>query len=244
MLEASIVIPTYNEAKNLPFLIEEIMAKLDLERIDPEFIIVDDNSPDDTGEVADKLAEIYPINVIHRSRKLGLGSAVREGFKLSKRKYIGVMDGDLSHDPSILNDLLFALEKYDIAIGSRFEKDSEVQGFNLIRKSISLSGIFLTKILTGSNDALSGYFFLRRDVISGVKLKTIGYKILLEILVKGKYSSVKEIPYTFRMRKYSSSKLNMGEFLMFLGQILSYSLYKIIATKSDEQKSTGYKTLG
>jgi len=227
MFKISIVIPTYNEAKNLPLLLKELMEKIDLENIDPEFIIVDDNSPDGTGKVADELAKKYPVKVIHRSGKLGLGSAVIEGFNRSEREILGVMDGDLSHDPAIINELIFSLEGCDIAIGSRFEEGSEVQGFNMIRKSISLTGIFLTKILTGTKDALSGYFFLKRNVIEGIELKTKGYKILLEILVKGNYSKVKELPYTFRMRKHSTSKLNSKEFIMFIGQIIKYSLYKL-----------------
>jgi dolichol-phosphate mannosyltransferase len=227
MHKVSIIIPTYNEANNLPLLVEEIMASIDKEKIEAEIIIVDDNSPDGTGQVAEELSARLPVRVIHRAGKLGLGSAVIEGFKLSERSILGVMDGDMSHDPAVLNDMILSLSENDIAIGSRFEKDSEVQGFSLVRKSISKTGIFLTKFLTGTKDALSGYFFLKRDVIEGVGLSTVGYKILLEILVKGRYNKLKEFSYIFRMRKYSTSKLNHKEFLMFLGQIVKYSIYKL-----------------
>lgn len=231
MKNVSIIIPTYNEAKNLPILVEEIFNIVNKNEIDLEFIFVDDNSPDGTGQVAEELAKKYPIKVIHRAGKLGLGSAVIEGFKMSNRPYLGVMDADLSHDPVILNDLILSLAENDIAVGSRFEEGSKIEKWTLDRKIISGTGIFLAKLLTGTNDPLSGYFFFKREVIEGVRLETVGYKILLEILVKGKYKNIKEFPYTFRMRKYSTSKLNNKEFLLFLKQIVEYSFYKLFHKK-------------
>src|SRR3989344_9086965 len=133
-VRVSIIIPTYNEALNLPLLVEEIFNAIDKSRIDAELIIVDDNSPDGTGKVAEELKQKYPIKVIHRSGKLGLGSAVIEGFKQSDWPYVGVMDADLSHDPGILNDLILALESNDIAIGSRFSEGSSVENWKWWRK--------------------------------------------------------------------------------------------------------------
>ncbi len=233
MKKVSIIIPTYNEAKNLPILFEEIDALIDKDKIDAEFIVVDDNSPDGTAEVANKLSGKYPVKVLKRPGKLGLGSAVIDGFNFSNREILGVMDGDMSHDPIILNDLILSLDEQDITIGSRFKDGSVVEEPQLWRRVVSGAGIRMAKLLTGVDDSLSGYFFLKRDVIKDIELKTIGYKILLEILVKGNYASVKEFPYTFRMRKYSTSKLNAKEFLMFLGQLASYSIYKAVNNKSN-----------
>ena len=101
MISLSLIIPTYNEAKNIPFLIEEIFAVVDKSKINLEFIIVDDNSPDGTGKIAENMVDKYPIKVINRSGKLGLGTAVMDGFKLSDREYVGAMDGDMSHNPDI-----------------------------------------------------------------------------------------------------------------------------------------------
>jgi len=227
MKSVSLIVPTYNEAKNLPLFVEEVWSIVDKNKIDLEFIFVDDNSPDGTGQVAEDLKGKYPIKVIHRPGKLGLGSAVIEGFKLSDRPYLGVMDADLSHDPAILNELILSLGEYDISIGSRFEKGSAVEDRSLFRRAISGTGVFFAKMLSGVSDSLSGYFFFNRSIIEGVVLKTIGYKILLEILVKGKWHKVKELPYTFRMRIHSASKLNNREFVLFLGQIIKYSFYKI-----------------
>lgn len=227
MRSVSLIIPTYNEVNNLPLLIEEILSIIDKLKIDLEFIIVDDNSPDGTGKVAEELSQKYPIKVIHRAGKLGLGSAVTEGFKLSDREILGVMDADLSHDPAILNELILSLAEYDIALGSRFKEGSVVEKWPWWRRLISNIGVKLTKVLTGVSDPLSGYFFLKKSVIQNVKLKTIGYKILLEILVKGRWTKAKEMPFNFRMRKFSSSKLSYKEYLLFLGQIIEYSWHKL-----------------
>lgn len=228
MKQVSLIIPTYNEAKNLPLLLEEIWSMVDKEKIDLEFIIVDDNSPDGTGEIAEELSKNYPVKVIHRTGKMGLGSAVIEGFKLSKRENFGVMDADLSHDPAILNDLVLSLNENDVALGSRFKEGSEVESWIWWRKIISSVGVFATRLLAGVNDPLSGYFFIKRNVIEGVALNTVGYKILLEIMVKGNWNKAKEIPFKFRIRKYSTSKLDKKEYWLFLKQILQYSWYKII----------------
>lgn len=227
MRSVSVIIPTYNESKNIPILVEEIFDVLDKEKIDLEIIFVDDNSPDGTGKIAEELANKYPIKVVHRAGKLGLGSAVIAGFKASEREYLGVMDADLSHDPSILNQLITALDEYDITIGGRFEAGSEVQNWIWWRKLTSQVGVFFARLLTGVNDPLSGYFFFRRSVIDGVALTTVGYKILLEILVKGAWSRAKEIPFQFRIRKFSTSKLSTKEYWLFAKQLFSYTLYKI-----------------
>ena len=136
---------------------------MDKSKINLEFIIVDDNSPDGTGKIAEDLADKYPIRVIHRAGKLGLGTAVIEGFKLSDREYVGAMDGDMSHDPSILNQMITSLISYDIVIGSRFEKGSVVEKWGLHRRIISGMGVFMARILTRTKDPLSGYFFHEKE---------------------------------------------------------------------------------
>jgi dolichol-phosphate mannosyltransferase len=228
MISVSLIIPTYNEAKNVPLLVEELFRMIDRNRIDLEVIFVDDNSPDGTGQVAEDLASQYPIRVVHRAGKLGLGSAVIAGFKASDRPYLGVMDADLSHDAVILNDLISALSEYDLAMGSRFEESSTVEKWVWWRKLLSHAGVALTRALTGVRDPLSGYFFFRRSVIEGISLTTTGYKILLEILVKGKIAKVKEFSYNFRIRKFSTSKLEAKEYWLFLKQIVGYSWYRLL----------------
>lgn len=230
MKKVSIVIPTYNEKENLSPLLSELFNYVDRDKFEAEIIIVDDNSPDGTGDVAEKLKSQYNIKVIHRAGKLGLGSAVREGFAAANGEIIGVMDADLSHDPAYLNKMLDAVSEggADIVIGSRFQETSVVEGWKWWRRLISETGVFLTRVLTGVRDPLSGYFFFQKCVIDGVQLDTTGYKILLEILIKGKYKKAKEIPFRFRIRKFSTSKLDRKEYWLFLSQILRYSWYKLL----------------
>lgn len=217
----SLIIPTYNEAKNLPLLLEEMAPILSRESV--EFIVVDDNSPDGTADIAEKLKYLYPLRVIKRSGKLGLGSAVRAGFEEAKGEYLGVIDADLSHNPIILPRMIQALrEGADIAIGSRFGDTSQVEGWVWWRKLTSVFGVGAAKILTGTEDPLSGFFLVKRNVITGCSLTTSGYKILLEILVKGNYTVVKEFSFTFRMRKHSTSKLNPKEYILFASQLIQY----------------------
>ncbi len=226
MLKVSIIIPTYNEAKNLPLLVEEIFSTINKAEIDAELIIVDDNSPDGTGKVAEELSGKFPVKVVHRSGKLGLGSAVREGFAHSDRPLLGVMDADLSHDPKNINEMVGSLKDHDIVLGSRFEKGSAVEQWKWWRRIISEVGVAMTRFLTGVKDPLSGFFFLKREVITGVSLSATGYKILLEILIKGKHIRIKEVPFQFRIRKFSTSKLDKKEYWLFLKQIIIYSGYK------------------
>lgn len=227
MFKVSMISPTYNEKENIPKLaaeLFELMAKH--QDIDLELIIVDDNSPDGTGAVADELTKKYPVKVIHRAGKMGLGSAVMEGFNLSDRDIVGVMDADLSHDPIIIPDMIYALKNHDIVIGSRFNNESSVENWRLDRKLLSVTGVWLARKLTKTADPLSGYFILHKKVLNNVSLTSPGYKILLEILVKGTYKKTKEIPFRFRTREHSVSKLNSKEYYLFLKQLLVFSIRK------------------
>lgn len=223
MSQISIVIPTYNERENLPILIDEIFTTIkDCKDINLEIIVVDDNSPDGTGAVAEELAKKYPLKVIHRKGKLGLGSAVMEGFCCSQREYLGVMDADLSHNPIILSKMIHSLKDFDIVIGSRFNEGSSVENWRIDRKIISKVGVWLAGNLTKVSDPLSGYFVLKRGVLNDMKLTSPGYKILLEILVKGRYKKIREIPFRFRTREHNVSKLDNREYMLFLKQLIKF----------------------
>lgn len=227
-LSVSLITPTYNESENVPILAEEIFSVIQSESdIDLELIVVDDNSPDGTGAVAEGLKDQYPLQVVHRAGKLGLGSAVMEGFALSKRDYIGVIDADLSHDPAILPQLIRGLREFDITIGSRFGETSKVEKWALHRRLTSLTGVGLARLLTGVEDPLSGYFFLHRKGLGDLELTSAGYKILLEILVKGRVETHLSVPFVFRNRQFSKSKLNAKEYVLFAKQLLYFSAYKL-----------------
>ena len=226
-LEVSLVTPTYNEQENIGPLAEEIFGIVAAEPdIDLELIVVDDNSPDRTWEFAEELTDRFPVRVIRRAGKLGLGSAVMEGFAVSMRPYLGVIDADLSHDPAILPELIHGLREHDLMIGSRFGVTSKVEKWAFHRKMVSNVGVAAARLLTGVEDPLAGYFFLHRSVLGEMQLTSSGYKILLEILVKGDYGSHVSIPYIFRNRQFSSSKLNWQEYLLFAMQLLFFGLRK------------------
>jgi dolichol-phosphate mannosyltransferase len=227
-LSVSLITPTYNEKENIPILAEEIFATLeDHPDIDLELIVVDDNSPDGTGDIAESLKDKYPIQVIHRAGKLGLGSAVMEGFQKSTRDVIGVIDADLSHDPVLVPRLIHGLRDHDITIGTRYDPESRVEKWPWYRKVISQTGVFMARQLTGVKDPLAGFFFLHRRVIDDFELTSPGYKILFEILIKGKYESFSEIPFIFRNRQFSSSKLNFLEYYLFAKQLYVFGIQKL-----------------
>jgi dolichol-phosphate mannosyltransferase len=232
-LSVSLVTPTYNECENVALLAEEIFGILaSCDDIDLELIIVDDNSPDGTGAAADALKERFPVRVVHRAGKLGLGSAVMEGWKQSDRPYLGVIDADLSHDPSILPGLVRGLREHSLTMGSRFGETSQVEKWAWHRRMISVVGVGMARVITGAEDPLSGYFCLRREVIGGdFELTSSGYKILLEILVKGRYTSHTSTPFVFRNRQFSASKLNWREHALFLKQIIVFSVRRILGRR-------------
>ena len=227
-LSVSLITPTYNEKENISLLADEIFQTLDgIEDIDLELIVVDDNSPDGTGEAAEKLKEKYPVQVIHRAGKLGLGSAVMEGFALSERPYLGVMDADLSHDPVVLPQLIHGLRDFDLTIGSRFGETSLVEEWAWHRKLVSLGGVAMGRVLSGVEDPLTGFFFVRRRSLEGLSLTSSGFKILLEILCKGRCRNHLSLPIVFSNREFSRSKLNWREHVLFMKQIVFFALRKL-----------------
>jgi len=216
-IELTVIVPTYNERDNIPILLERIDKALSSHGIKYEVIVVDDNSPDGTADVAEKLSSKYPVRVLRRPGKLGLSSAVLDGIKLAKSKVIAVMDADLQHPPEVLSELYTRIKNgCEIVIASRYVKGGSTKGWSLLRKLISKIAIVIAHILIPKSravkDIMSGYFMLRKDVISDVTLNPRGFKILLEIIAKAKYSNVCEVPYTFDTRKYGKSKLGGKDF--------------------------------
>lgn len=223
----SIIIPTYNESKNIAELLLRIKKSLSQ---DYELIIVDDASPDGTGQIAEDLAKIYPLKVIHRIKKLGLASAVLDGFKAARGELLCVMDSDLSHPPEIIAHLLNQIKEQnqDIVIGSRFTKGGEILNWPKKRLFATNLAIFTVRGLTSVHDPMSGFFILRREVIQNIKLIPRGYKILLEILVKGKYKKLLEYPFSFIDRAKGESKIDTKVYLEFIAQLWDLYLYKLM----------------
>ena len=191
------------------------------EQIDGELVIVDDNSPDGTGALADELAKRHRIVVIHRAGKLGLGTAVIEGFAAASAPIVGVIDGDLSHPPQMLPRMLAVMRNHsaDFVIGSRYIPGGGSQGFGAGRLLMSRAACLMAWGLTSVSDATSGFFLIRKDLARGVKISAGGFKICLELLVRGRPGSVVEVPYVFSDRAAGESKMNLKEALGYVTQL-------------------------
>jgi dolichol-phosphate mannosyltransferase len=219
----SIVVPTYMERESLPELVGRIESSL--RPIEFEVIIVDDASPDGTADCAEDLNRNYGnIKTVKRGRKLGLSSAVLDGFQTASAQVLAIIDADLQHPPELLSGMYTKISKgYDLVIASRYTEGGVIEGWSLRRRIISKGATFLAHMLLPRTrkvrDVLSGFFMLRRDIIKEVRLNTVGFKILLEIIVRGNYSSVAEVPYTFVPRKRGKSNLNLRELWNYIVQI-------------------------
>jgi dolichol-phosphate mannosyltransferase len=217
----SVVVPTYNEKDNLGDLVKRITAACSGTGIDPEIVIVDDNSPDGTGDYAEELAKTYRMKVVHRTGKLGLSSAVIEGFRISSGSIFVVMDADLSHPPEKIPEMVGKIQsgEAEVVVGSRYVKGGGAENWPFYRKVISKGATLIARGLTKVKDPMSGFFALKKEVLDGAELSPVGYKIGLEILVKGKYSKVVEVPIRFANRKAGSSKLGGMEMLRYIDHV-------------------------
>jgi len=225
-MKMSIIVPTYNEAENIKKLIPVVDSVL--KDYDHEIVVVDDNSPDLTAKVAKKLAEEYPVKVVVREKKLGLASAIVYGFRNANGDVLGVIDADLQHPPTLLGEMAKKIKNgYDIVVASRYVEGGGIEGWPFHRWLISKVAILLAKPLISIKDPMSGCFLLKRQVIEGINLNPTGYKLLLEILVKGNYKRIAEVPYVFRERVYGQSKLGIGEVLRYLRLLLNLYNYRM-----------------
>ncbi len=217
--QVSIIIPTYNESQNILKVLKSIGDFLP-KNILAEAIVVDDNSPDGTGKIVEnylkefKKVTGYTIDVIHRTAKKGLSSAILNGIQHAKGETIVVMDSDFSHPPQIIPRMIDALRKYrcDIVVASRYVKGGKITGWPLKRKLLSKLATVIAKkgLDVSAADPMSGFFAFKKPILKGLKFDAIGFKMLLEILVKTKGVSVKELPYTFTDRKFGSSKVSFS----------------------------------
>lgn len=222
-LPFSIVIPTYNEAAGIARLLGALDATFRENALDGEIIVVDDNSPDGTGAIVDELASRLPVRCLHRAGKLGLSSAVIEGWKIARPQSValGAMDADFSHDVSALPRMVAALEsgEYGLAVGSRYVPGGGIANWPARRVITSRVACWLARPLTRVKDVTSGYFLVRREALDGVALDPIGFKIGLEVIAKAKYGKAIEIPYVFKDRVAGESKLNQREIFNYLRQL-------------------------
>ncbi|HYT73725.1 MAG TPA: polyprenol monophosphomannose synthase [Vicinamibacterales bacterium] len=224
----ALVVPTYNERDRLPELVRAIFDAYHAGGIEGELVIVDDNSPDGTGRVADELAARFPIRVVHRAGKLGLGTAVIDGFNAADAEVVGVIDADLSHPPHLVPRMLAVMREHhaDIVIGSRYVRGGGTANWELSRVLMSRFACLLARGLTPVKDATSGFFLIRRDLARGVTISAGGFKICLELLIRSEPSVVLEVPYVFTGRTVGESKMNVKEATGYLRQLRDLRAYR------------------
>jgi dolichol-phosphate mannosyltransferase len=214
MVEVSVIVPTYREAENL----SQLTARVDqtLATRDYEIVIVDDNSPDDTVAVCSWLTRYFPVRLIVREQERGLSSAVMTGLREASGSMAVVMDGDLSYPPESIPELLAPLEtgRADFVIGSRYvEGASAAQDWRLFRRVNSLTATLLARALTTVRDPMAGYFALHKTSFVAVEtdLDPVGPRIGVELLVKGGFRHVVEVPIQVVSRARGRGKLNFRE---------------------------------
>jgi dolichol-phosphate mannosyltransferase len=247
--QVSIIVPTYNESQNIVGILKSIRESIP-KGIFTETIVVDDNSPDGTGKIVEdyissikKIAE-NTIDVIHRKAKNGLASAILKGIQNAKGETIVVMDSDFSHPPQIIPKMIEAFKQYqcDLVVASRYITGGNIQGWTTKRKLMSKIATVIAKKGLGIKikDPMSGFFAFKKNIIKELNFDALGYKFLLEILVKTKGINVKEIPYCFENRKFGSSKVDSSTVIDYFKSV--WKLYKNgkIETTNEKRNSVRF----
>ena len=217
----SLILPTYNEAENIEKCIQAVAAALDGREF--EIIVADDDSPDKTWEVAEKLG--HPnVRVLRRTDNKGLSPAVVDGFGVASGDLLGVMDADMQHDEAILPQMIDLLESHEMVIGSRGVEGGSYGKFTAYRKFTSWFAATLARVILGIRltDPMAGYFVLRRDTFERAKQKLSpkGFKILLEVYCCAHPVDYAEVGFYFRTRLQGESKLTAGVMLEYLKSLI------------------------
>ena len=223
----SLVLPTFNEARNIESMIVGVTEVLEHSKVPYELIVVDDNSPDGTWRLALALCASLPsLRVIRRTDERGLATAVIRGWQASCGDVLGVIDADLQHPPDVIPSLWERIESgADLAVASRRIQGGGVSDWSWRRRLISrtaeiIGHMILPEVTTRVADPMSGYLLVRRSTLIGVTLEPRGYKILIEILGRGKITKIAEVGYIFRERTGNESKITWRtcrDYLLHLG---------------------------
>ena len=228
-MQVTVIVPTYNESENIKALVTQLLALPTGILV----IVVDDNSPDGTGDIADRLAEENPgrIEVIHRAGKLGLGTAYIAGFQRALARGAGLictMDADFSHNPRYIPDMVAKIDQgYDLVIGSRYVPGGGTSGCTFDRKLLSWGANAFARTVLGlrAHDTTAGFRCYRREVLESVQLdeiKASGYSFLIEMLhrVRRRGWQVGEVPIIFENRRLGTSKISQDEVIRAMGTVL------------------------
>ena len=229
-LDLSITVPTYNEAKNMETLIRRIFGALKKHKISAELIVVDDQSPDGTAEIAKKMAKDFPVRTYIRANRQGPGPAIMDGIRLAEAPIVCVMDADLSHPPEAIPYMLDFIKqgKALLVIGSRHISGGGTSKWIWYRKFFSWGARLLGKLLTPVNDLTSGFFMFDKKILAGAEINPIGCKVGLELMVKGRHQGkVAEYPIVFVERIAGMSKMGWRETRQYLQHLTALRLFKL-----------------
>jgi dolichol-phosphate mannosyltransferase len=224
----SLIVPTYNEGKNIAEMIQRLTELLEGPLGDDyELIVVDDDSPDRTWAIAQALTAQYPLlRVMRREHERGLSSAVLRGWQVACGDVLAVIDADLQHPPEITLSLWSAIEGgADLTVASRHTAGGGVSTWSLSRRLLSrgaqlLGLVLLPGVLGRVSDPMSGYFMVRRAAIAGQTMSPLGYKILIEVLGRGKIRAIAEVGYVFRERSEGESKVTWRLYVDYLRHLV------------------------
>ncbi|MDX2242954.1 MAG: glycosyltransferase [Leptolyngbyaceae cyanobacterium bins.302] len=227
-LRLSLIVPTYNEGGNIEKIVHLLTQLLDpVLPNDYELIVVDDNSPDGTWQIAQALIPAYPcLKVMQRQQERGLSTAVIRGWQVAQGEILGVIDGDLQHPPDTLLKLLTAMEEgADLAVASRHVVGGGVSTWSASRRFLSrgaqlLGLVILPRVVSRVSDPMSGYFLVNRRAIADVPLSPVGYKILIEVLGRGEINPIAEVGYVFNEREEGESKVTWKQYTDYLQHLL------------------------
>lgn len=209
----SVILPTYNESENIAALSESLLSILNSHRIEGEVIIVDDNSPDGTGKIADTLSKRDSrVKVVHRPGKLGLATAISDGSRAASYEIIVTMDSDFSHPPRIIPKMVTTLDRADIVVGSRYVRGGRMEGpLHKIILSRMMNSFARWLLGLEVEDCTGGFHVLRKRLFQELDIKSAGGEYDLELLYKAKKKGciVEEIPFTYKYREKGESKTNL-----------------------------------
>ena len=233
------MIPTFNERRNLAELVAQLTALLDPELGDDyELIVVDDDSPDRTWELASELTGKYSkLRVLRREDERGLSTAVIRGWQIARGDVLAVIDADLQHPPEVTVELWRAMTQgAELAVGSRHIQGGGVSDWSLLRRLLSrgaqlLGLMLLPGVLGRVSDPMSGYFMIRRAAIAGVAMHPLGYKILVEVIGRGKVRWIAEVGYVFRERVVGESKVTWRVYVDYLRHLVRLRLSALSTTR-------------
>lgn len=221
------ILPTYNEVENIPIIVPAIHEALSAAGISHEILVMDDDSPDGTYTRALELAGKYPVRAVRRTQNRGLSAAVVDGFHSAQGEIAVVMDADLSHPPEVLPELIAPIlrDEADIVVGSRNVPGGSADNWPWFRRFVSWGASLLARPLTKMTDPTSGFMAVRLDLVRKAPLDAIGWKIVLETVVKTG-ARLAEIPIRFRDRERGQSKLTARQQMLYLRHLVRLYRYR------------------